>query len=500
MSIASLRRSHSNAEALTANWPAAWGSPSPFFRGALSELRGQVEALAEGVAFADESAALSALVHPADNLTAPVHRWFAYKEAFSWRLPGAVVSRLGTAKSRVVADVFGGVGTTALALQADPRVAAVLSVEYSPFAAFVADVKGRWAEIDPDTAASELSKVSNYTPTEMPAAPVLTSFHREAVFKPDVLRSLLRIRAGIDRLEDTATRRFFLLALAAVLEHLSGTIKDGRALRIANGRPKRRGTVLRPTAPLSGSDDPVQDAFAGQVQAMVEDIALLRAQTPNRPIASASTYRGDARDLTAITTSTGEPAFADESVGLFVSSPPYLNCLDYSEVYKLELWMLRFVETAEEFRNLRLGTLRSHPSIDFPRRPEDQAADHPSGQVIEQLAAFLERHHARPAIGRMLRGYFADMRQVLYEQLRALEPGGHAVFVVGNSTFSRRREVYGRRTEDWRLPILTDVLLAHMGLEVGFDDAAVWLARELRPRNVAAGAARESLVVLRKPA
>lgn len=99
----------------------------------------------------------------------------------------------------------------------------------------------------------------------------------------------------------------------------------------------------------------------------------------------------------------------------------------------------------------------------------------------------------------MIRNYFGDMVRVLEEQYRILEPGGHAVLIVGNSTFSRRDPGGEARAEQWRIPILTDVILARIGETVGYVSPEIWTARELRARNVTSGTARESLVVLRKP-
>jgi hypothetical protein len=91
------------------------------------------------------------------------------------------------------------------------------------------------------------------------------------------------------------------------------------------------------------------------------------------------------------------------------------------------------------------------------------------------------------------------MWQVWRQQHRLLEPSGVAVCVVANSTFSRRdREDDGLRVEKWRLPILTDVVLAHLARLAGFGQVEIWEARELRPRNVQRGSARESLVIARK--
>jgi hypothetical protein len=62
------------------------------------------------------------------------------------------------------------------------------------------------------------------------------------------------------------------------------------------------------------------------------------------------------------------PAFPDGWATLSCFSPPYLNCIDYTELYKIELWLMEHIASQEQFRETRLGTLRSHPSVKFPAR------------------------------------------------------------------------------------------------------------------------------------
>jgi hypothetical protein len=229
---------------------------------------------------------------------------------------------------------------------------------------------------------------------------------------------------------------------------------------------------------------------------MIDDLVLLGGDS--HEVSAAVHLRGDARRLDDVEAG-GVRVLSDGSVGLFVYSPPYLNCIDYSEIYKVELWLLEFIRTAEEFRQLRLGTLRSHPSIEFPERGyiADCANDRLVA-LIRRISDFVTQHGARPGVGRAIFGYFDDMYRVLEEQFRVLEPGGYACCVVANSTFSRRHADH-RKNELWRLPVLTDVILGGLASSIGFDEVRLWEARDLRPRNVRSGHARESVVVVRKP-
>ncbi len=479
-----------------------WGTPSPFFRRQLLELQQRVAELATGLLLCPDPV-LAPLVSPAENVAVPVHRWYSYKEAFSHRLPREIITRLGSGDSGLVADVFGGVATTALALQRDPRVGRVVSLEYSPFAHFVGATKLRWPELEPARLRARMKRLLDYDLVVNLEPPQLAAFHNPEIFDTATRTSLLSARRAISHTRISQTERdFFLVGLAAVVEDVSGAIKDGRALRILRARRREATNVLRPlNSPVNGGD-PVRTALANQLTAMIEDLEHLEHLAPERGDVDASRaehIRGDARELDTVRDAQQRLAFQPESVGLFLYSPPYPNAIDYSEIYKLELWLLEFVRSAEQFRQLRLGTLRSHPSIEFPERGYLATISGSAvAEATEAIGSFVERNHPRAETGRMIRNYFDDMYRALQQQHRALEPGGHVVCVVANSTFSHRMK-YGAEVEEyWRLPLLTDVLLARLGEAAGFVEPEIWKARDLQPRNVREGAARESLVVLRK--
>ena len=461
-----------------------------------ADLEVESGALAAGIEFIDMSSTLSDLVSARDLRTLPIHRWYYYKEGFSPKLPRYLIDVLGSGSTNTVADTFGGVGTTALSLSTHPKVRKVISVEYSPFASFVAEVKLNVDKYDSVSLLPQVDRLLSWTPSVTSSVPALAAFHNSEIFQSRVLAELLSARDSV--MMDTKLTRldriFFLLGIAAIIEDVSGAMKDGRALRILRGRQRRRQGLV----PSVGATDEmsVQAAIRNQWLAMIEDLGEVRHDQCYPTVVNS---RGDARTLGALRDPNGENLIPDGSVGSFFYSPPYLNCLDYTEVYKLELWLLELVSDHNQFRALREGTLRSHPSIMFPDRPARAKPSAEVFSVIDKASKFLVENAARPSIGRIHEAYFSDMYEVLEEQYKALEPGGAIACVVANSTFSRRSKSNESVEEKWRLPVLTDVLIARIAEAVGFENIQIWIARTLRPKNVNGGHARESIVVARKP-
>lgn len=479
----------------TRHWTFPAGERAPRLQ--LRAIEKLSRSLAEAIPKIDLRSTLGPLVGSQGLRTAPVHRWFAYKEGFSPDLLDAVINLLGLGADLKVIDPFGGVGTTALAGVIHPQVAAVRSVEYSPLSHFVGSVKLLWPTIDPDNLDVAIEEALRYRPATGINVPTLSSFSNADVISPQRLRSLLTARDHVRWMKtDEAIRGVLLLGLAAVLEDLSGVMKDGRALRIKRGRRRRPSSLATHPSPYVARGA-VKRALANQWSAMAADIRLMQG-THERAYTPALFVAGDARSLSTVM-SGSDLAFPRDWANLSLFSPPYLNFLDYTELYKLELWFLELVRTQQEFRQVRLGTLRSHPSIRFAHRSYLNGHSSPTVDLIEQLSAFATEHGRRNDVGPTIRSYFDDMFQVWVEQGKVLKSGATAACVVANSTFTRReRAEDGSIIESWRLPLLTDVLLAHLAKLAGFEDVYLLEARHLRPRNTGAAVARESVVVARK--
>lgn len=489
------------SSAVPRSWTTLWGQPServPELE--WRRLKGLARDLAEATELVDHRDKFGNLVGAADLAGEPVHRWFSYKEGYSPALLGALLDALDVKDNLKILDPFGGVATTALAGITDPRVAEVRSIEYSPLAHFIGSAKLEWSRLDPTRLKSFLAAALDYPRIGHVEIPTLSTFSNREVFEPQRLRSLLRARDHIHSMVtlEPEERAFFLLGLAAIVEDVSGAMKDGRALRIVRHR-RRRDTSLGlhpPAVPVRGA---VKRRLAGQWTAMIEDLETLAGQAAQAQRKRAMHLRGDARALQDVRFAERQMAVPAGWADIACFSPPYLNCIDYTEVHKLELWLLGLVKSQEEFKRTREGTLRSHPSISFAERSYFEGLKGPAIDYINGASAWISRYGARREVGPIVRQYFEDMFQVWREVHRGLHSEGLAACVVANSNFSRRLVTKeGGVEEVWRLPILTDVVLAHLAIAAGFEEVQLWDARELRPRNVRSGRSRESIVIASK--
>jgi len=413
------------------------------------------------------------LVNFRDNRMAEdAHSWFHFKEGFSRRLLPALLTELEVPRGKPLnlLDPFAGVGTTLLSAQL-ARTGGwqfdAVGVERNPFLSFVANAKLNWHRYDPDRLRILIDRVLSGGPDKYEdPLPEYSTLRNRKVYHPLRLRNLLGYREKIRRIaEGTPEQKFLLLGFAAILEGVSGVRKDGRALRFVNRRNSR------------SPRDALRDTWNRMQR------ALERMHARHGRVNGARVVEGDARELEALGIG-GQHGF-----DLIVYSPPYLNNIDYSEVYKIELWMLALVSSYPEFRDLKRSTLRSHPSGNVA-----QETDTFLPPTLEDLLGVLEAAlpmDGYPWRGDLFRRYALDMQRALRCQFEVLKPGGRCVCVVGNS-------LHGGKAG--KVPVATDLIVALAARSVGYEVNHMYVARHLRRRDREKSPfLRESILAMTKP-
>ncbi|NYZ74141.1 hypothetical protein H0O00_03285 [Candidatus Micrarchaeota archaeon] len=366
----------------------------------------------------------------------PVHGWFWYKEGYA---PEIVDYAIQDCKPAAILDPFCGVGTTLLT--AKEKAIESVGVDASPLAVFVsrtksddydaADLEGALAFINkttktkPESASSGRSVVSLDWEFEL--------FSPRAAFPKRNYNEILAIREAIEQ-EEGRPRDLLLLALLSILPQASIIMKDGGVLKI--DRNKR---AL-----------PAKEIFRRKVKRMVRELE-------GRPQGhSPSVFLGDARSLD----------IESESVDAVITSPPYLNNIDYSKIYGLELSLLHM--SAAEAEEVRMRAVRSF----IGRRMDVSDMPPEVGEIGTRI----------PIIGT----YFKDMELAMAEMARVLKDGGSAYIVVSNSVIHETH-------------VMVDEILGQIGERIGFRDVEILVGAErvadVRPQKVRT---RESVVVLRK--
>jgi len=122
---------------------------------------------------------------------------------------------------------------------------------------------------------------------------------------------------------------------------------------------------------------------------------------------------GDARDLSTI---------EDRSIDAVVTSPPYLNAIDYLRGHRLALVWLGW--TIPDLRNIRSSSIGAERGLLENSTARETAA------IMEAMVseAELSTRHAN-----MIRRYAHDLWNLLSEIARVLKHKCQATFVVGNS-------------------------------------------------------------------
>jgi hypothetical protein len=212
-------------------------------------------------------------------------------------------------------------------------------------------------------------------------------------------RQLAVLATEIDLIENESIRNVLWCGFSRLI--ITKTAGASLAMDLAHSRPHRK-YKRAPVRPF--------DRFLAAVEAVATNSPQKEASAVGPPV---RVMHGDARKL----------KIKNASVDLVLTSPPYLNAIDYMRCSKFSLvWMGHTIGELRVLRSVSVGAeVGDHEAL----------RSHAIAQIIFRLKL---RPVLPPRERAILARYVADMRQTVSEASRVLVQGGKAVFVVGENT------------------------------------------------------------------
>jgi hypothetical protein len=343
--------------------------------------------------------------------------WRQFKEAFAPELVQVAISETAVSLGRSVRsclDPFGGSGTTALTCQ----FLGILptTIEVNPFLADL--IAAKLSQYNFERLPALMQRVTDSrVRTRFPRGPFpgsATTFvepghNGRFIFPKDVAERLSTLLSRIDKIDDLSSQRLFRVMLASAAISVSNVVVSGK------GRRYRRNWENA----LHSTED-VDHTFIQNCARAIYDLRRFR----NRVQMKAKLIRGDAR--VSISKS--------KQVDLAIFSPPYPSSFDYTDVYNVELWAGGYLRSAQDNRDLRMKTIRSHVQIarDFASGDIDSKTLKRTIRKLKAARGQLWNKHIPEMIG----AYFADMNTIFTELHHRIVAGGRVYAVFGDSRYA----------------------------------------------------------------
>lgn len=394
----------------------------------------------------------------------PRHRWIEYKEGYSPSFVKCFIDRFcSNPKRKTLLDPFCGVGTTIL--QACFMGHRGIGFDVNPLAHFIAKTKcisfrrSDFSEFDRAVRMFDNSKLAKRG--VLPPNETVRSY-----FEPAYLDALLRSKEYFIGIENERIQSLFKLAFLSIIETFSTHRKAGNGLK----RKTRVGYRQISEVPIQS----IKKSIIHRLEIYRQDLHAFPK------INGAEFVLGSSLDLGCIN---GGLKF-----NAVLTSPPYMNCFDYSKIYICELWMGDFFKNKNCQKKFRDASVRSHVHATWAER-NDQCGSNTVEKIIYPILSKKKMWSAK--IPSTIRGYFRDIGKFFSIARDYLSAGDPMGFVVSNSAYAG-------------VPIATDLLLAEVGEKYGFRCEEIETYRHIVPSSQQFNAIddkkyfRESLVVFKK--
>lgn len=398
------------------------------------------------------------------NFGEHVHRWAPYIQGFSASFVQSVFDQYKKDyKSPVILDPFAGCGT--VLVQSKLHGHKSVGTELNPLLQFIADAKVNSWGVTPELVFQLYTSIPKKTKT--PAPDFLKS---ENQFNKGVLKNLEFLKGGIDSIsaktkEQKRARNLILLAFSAILIDCSN-LKRTPCL----GYWKNK--VVPADAPWTLMEQKVKEIY--------NDLRILQRNYKKNINGESKVHLANAMEYEH-----------QDSFDLIITSPPYMNGLDYVMNYKIEMAWLGFTKEAKDAKKVKDSLVVCDNVSKGLIREFAQTDSKYTNEWLEEIKSNIEKNISRRGSYRRLdmphivHKYFDDMYKVMDKVTKSLKSNGRFILVVGDSLIA---DVY----------IPTDLLLARIGSELGLNIEGIEKARNRYSGQIRNYKLRETVITLKK--
>lgn len=275
----------------------------------------------------NNNATYTSLLNYSKNLDTPFQRWYRYKEGYSIELVELLIKEYNKNPNGIILDPFLGSGTTILGAKTQLNS---IGYEVNPFSAFLAKTKTE-EYLKKDLVEFEnvyneiLNDSKNLDKTY--ELPLLSFSHK--VFNLEIEKYIMNIKVRINEYDkNIKVKNLLLIGWLSSIEIFSNYRKSGNGLKIR--KTKRERITL------------VEDVY----NYLIEEYKNIYNDILNEEKSKSSIVYNKS-------SLTMKEDISDGTISGIIFSPPYANCFDYTEIYKLELWFGNFVNSYDDLKKLR---------------------------------------------------------------------------------------------------------------------------------------------------
>lgn len=389
----------------------------------------------------------------------PRHRWYFYKEGFSPALVKKAIEENDLKNNDLILDPFNGSGTVTLTAATEGIDS--IGFEVNPFTSFLSKTKTH--NLSKKTFLKESEKVllncskGAKSHLEMYSTFCQNDKNEEYLFNREVLEAFTGGQNGLNGSNSKSSNLLRLAMISAAMNN-SNAKKDGKCLRYKKNWEK-----------LSYNKDTFLSSLESELKIISHDLDLY---TKSDPIIK----NGDSRVLINK---------MSNKFKLCITSPPYLNTFDYTDIYRPELFLGDFVSDSNELRQLRHKTVRSHIQVNW-KQPITKDFGLLFNGILKEISSKQDLlMHKR--IPEMITAYFEDMKQILKSLRSKADDEASLWMVVSTSAYA-----------DVHIPV--DLILADIAEQTGWKLKEIGVLREITKRKTKyspnTDKLRESVIIL----